>query len=775
MTPPLAGIRVIDATTRWGDLAGRILGELGAEVFKVEAPEGCDSRHVGPFDGEESLYWACVGAGKHSIVTDDVTSLLGDADVFIESGRRGDLTEAFPELVHVSVTPFGSSGPLAHAPAAEVTVEAAGGLIDLQGDPDRPPLPMGAMPQAAFHAGAQAAADTVVALFARERSGQGQHLDVSAQACVVWTLMNATGFPPNTGSNPPSSSEFRGQPRPDTVQRLVLPGNVPCRDGLVQVRFQMRILGERSFDALLRWVEADGGPVPDDVRGMDLSRWLTQARDGELDLECAQIASDLIVEHLATKTKQEIQAYAAEHGLTVAAIHTVKDLLVDPHLADRDFWVRAAGRAHAGPFARLSRTPLSLDRAAPALGSTAPPPDTPPAADVDAVGTTVPRGSTRPGTPFEGLKVADFSWVGVGPMIGKALADHGATVVRIESPGRLDLLRTVPPFKDGVPGPDRAQFMANFNTSKLGMTLDLKNAEGRKLARRMVDWADVVLESYSPGTMARFGLDWPTLSADRDDLVMLSTSMRGQTGRERKYSGFGGQGSAIGGLYALVGWPDRPPCGPWGAYTDFITPRFGVAALAAALLHRRRTGLGQHIDLSQIECGIRFLEPLILDYAATGKVAKRLGQGSPSLDPHGVFACRGDDRYVAIGVETATERSALTTLLGGEELADWCRNRDAFEAGTTLRGRGVPAYVVLRPSDLYDDPQLAHRGFFVTLEHPVMGPTPYDGPATIYSRTPQRLRSAAPCLGEHNAKVLTELLGLSTEELDRAKACGALG
>ena len=768
--PPLAGIRVIDATTRWGDLAGRILAELGAEVYKVEPPEGCDSRGLGPFDGEESLYWASVGAGKRSIVTDDVASLLGDADVFIESGRRGDLAEAFPQLVHVSVTPFGLTGPLAAAPAAEVVIEAAGGLIDLQGDPDRPPVPMGAMPQAAFHAGAQAAADTVVALYERERSGRGQHLDVSAQACVVWTLMNATGFPPNTGSNPPSSSEFRGQPRPNPVQRLELPGNVQCRDGLVQVRFQMRILGERSFDALLRWVETDGGPVPDDVRGMDLRRWLSQARKGELDLGRAQVAANLIVDLLATKTKQEIQAYAAEHGLTVAAIHTVEDLLVDPHLADRDFWVRNGRRVHAGPFARLSRTPLSLDRAAPALASTRHPPPRPRSvADIDSPGRTVPS------SPFEGLKVADFSWVGVGPMIGKALADHGATVVRIESPDRLDLLRTVPPFKDGVPGPDRSQFMANFNTSKLGMTIDLKNAEGRGLARRMVEWADVVLESYSPGTMARFGLDWPTLSADRDDLVMLSTSMRGQTGRERKYSGFGGQGSAIGGLYALVGWPDRPPCGPWGAYTDFITPRFGVATLAAALLHRRRTGLGQHIDLSQIECGIRFLEPLILDYAATGRVATRLGQASPLLDPHGVFACQGENRYVAVGVETQTERSALANVVGGNELADWCRDRDAFEAATTLRSAGVPAYVVLRSSDLYDDPQLVHRGFFVTLAHPVMGPTPYDGPATIYSRTPQRLRSAAPCLGEHNEWLLTEMLGLSRAEASRLRDAGALG
>ena len=773
MSPPLDGIRIIDATTRWGDLAGRILAELGASVYKVEPPEGCDARRIGPFDGEESLYWACVGAGKESIVTDDVEALLGDADVFIESGRRGDFADRFPRLIHVSVTPFGTTGPLGDAPAAEVTVEAAGGLIDLQGDADRAPLPMGAMPQAAFHAGAQAAADIVVALNECERSGLGQHLDVSAQACVVWTLMNATGYPPNAGANPPSSSEFRGRPAASAPQRLRLPGIVECADGIVQVRLQMRILGERSFDALLRWVESEG-PVPDKVRGLNLGRWLSRARSGELDLSAAQLAADLIVEHLRTKTKQQIQAYAAKHGLTVAAIHTVADLLVDPHLADRGFWVRDGRRVHAGPFARLSRTPLSLNRHVPALGSSdAPAPRTASTQAADAG----PRGAARsaPSAPFHGLKVADFSWVGVGPMIGKALADHGATVVRIESPDRLDLLRTVPPFKDNVPGPNRAQFMANFNTSKRGMTIDLKNAAGRALARRMADWADVVLESYSPGTMARFGLDWPTLAAERTDLVMLSTSMRGQTGPERTYSGFGAQGAAIAGLFHLVGWPDRPPTGPWGAYTDFITPRFGVAALGAALLHRRRTGFGQHIDLSQIECGIRFLEPLVLDCAATGRVAEQLGQGSPALCPHGVFACRGDNRYVAVGVETEGERTALADLLGGCGLDEWCLEHDAFAAAEALRDRGVPAYAVLRPSDLYDDPQLEARGFFVALDHPEMGPTPYDGPATIYSRTPQRLRSAAPCLGQHNDEVLAEALGLGAAEIERIRESGALG
>ena len=753
---PLAGIRVIDATSHWGELAGRTLAELGADVYKFDASDA----NTEPAD---EAYLACVQAGKTRIQTRDFTPYLADADVLLESGYSGDWSNRYPHLVHVSITPFGLAGPLADAPATELTIEAAGGLVGLQGDGDRPPTPMGAMPQAAFHAGAQAAADAMIALYERERSGLGQHLDVSAQACVVWTLMNATGYPPNTGSNPPATSELRTQPHPaSAVQKLALPGIVNCKDGLAQVRFQMRIIGERTFDAMLRWVESSGMPLSAAARGMDLSNWLTDLRAGNLHHAALQEAADRIVELLAEKTKQEIQAYSAQHGLTLAAIHTVEDLLADPHHAARDFWIRERDYVYAGPFARLSRTPLSRKREIAKLKT------------VPAHSRRIASEDVPPEAPFAGLKVADFSWVGVGPMIGKALADHGATVVRIESPHRLDLLRTAPPFKDGEPGPNRSQFMANFNTSKRGMTIDLKTEEGRGLARRMADWADVVLESFSPGTMARFGLDWPTLSAEREDLVMLSTSMRGQTGPERGYSGFGGQGAAIAGLFALVGWPDRPPSGPWGAYTDFISPRYGIAALTSALLHRRRTGLGQHIDLAQVECGIRFLEPLILNYAATGEVAERLGQGSPSFDPHGVFACAGEERYLAVA-STVRQRSALLELLDGQPLGDWCKGQDAFEAATKLRAAGVPAYAVLRPSDLYDDPQLAARRFFVTLNHAEMGPTPYDGPATIFSRTPQRLRSPAPCLGQHNDEVLSEFLGADEAEISRLRSAGALG
>ena len=549
---PLAQIRVIDATTRWGELTGRILAELGAEVIKVEPTGGCESRALPPFAGDESLYWTALGVGKRSVVAADPTAFLADADVFVESGRTEGITERFPHVVHASVTPFGTSGPATDLPATELTVEAAGGLVGLQGDPDRPPLPMGAMPQAAFHAGAQAAADIAVALYERDASGLGQHLDVSAQAAVVWTLMHATGFPPNIGTNPPGTSEYRGKRPASVATGLKLPYIIPCADGHVVLRFQMPILGERTLHELMRWAEEDGEEVPESIRGRNFNRWLTEVREGRLEPEAVAAAAESCRVFVERKTKRQMQAFSARHGLCLAAIYDIADLLDDPQLAARAFWTEIAGRTHPGPFARLSRTPLVAGRGAPALGELAQPKPRP----------APHRPRTPSPSPFAGLKVADFSWVGVGPMIGKALADHGATVVRIESPGRLDLVRTFGPFKDNVPGPDRTQFYANFNTSKLGMTLDLKTEGGRELAQRMAAWADVVLENFSPGTMARFGIDYETLSARRSDLVMLSTCMRGQTGPERTYSGFGNQGAAVAGLFGLVGWPDRPPVGP---------------------------------------------------------------------------------------------------------------------------------------------------------------------------------------------------------------------
>ncbi len=802
----LEGIRVLDLASPRAELAGRVLADLGADVLKIEPPGGTEARRLGPFDGGESLYWASVGLGKRSAVLDlereadreRLRALSERADVWIESHPPGTLQPLGldadtlctrnPRLIYASITPFGQDGPLSGAPASDLTLEAAGGLIGLQGDGDRPPIPAG-FPQASLHAGVQAAADILIALYERGRSGLGQRLDLSMQSAVVWTLMNATGYPPMIGGNPPGTSEFRADPPPQPIPGLLLSRLVECRDGYALAGYALQGIGERSLHAMMRWAEQRGA-LPEELRGRDWSHWIAELVGGKLDAPLVQRAIDAAAAFLRGRTKGELQAFGVEHGIVLAPIYDAEDLRRDPQLADRKFWTSVGGRSHAGPFARLSRTPIRMERPAPALAADQ--------ARLDAwppLAAGTPTGGDPARGVFAGLRVADFAWVGVGPLISKALADHGATVIHVESEHRLDVLRLLPAFKDGQRGINRSHFQANFNTSKLGMALDLQTDAGRSLARRLCDWADVVVESFSPGNMQKFGLDYATLSRSRPGLVMLSTCMRGQTGPERRYTGFGTQGAALSGLHSITGWPDRPPHGPWGAYTDFVAPRFGVCALVAALLHRARSGEGQYVDMSQIEAAIRFQEPLLLEHERSGRVPRPIGLGSPYACPHGSYPARGKQRYVALACETDAQWRALRALSGLEALAPeeasladrrgvrerldralsaWTREQEPFALAQRLRDATVPAYVVLRPTDLYEDPQLRHRDFFVTLEHTEMGPTPFDGLVTRFSRTPGRLRRAGPCLGEHTHQVLTEVLGLDEDEVSRLAMAGAL-
>jgi crotonobetainyl-CoA:carnitine CoA-transferase CaiB-like acyl-CoA transferase len=796
MTTPsaLTRIRVIDLATSRAELAGRVLADLGAEVIKVEPRGGCEARALPPFAEGTSLYWASVGLGKRSVVLDlehasdraTLTTLIDSADILVESFDPGVMyrfglgyaavAARNPGLVYASVTPFGQTGPAVATPAIDLTIEASGGLVGMQGDGDRPPLAIG-LPQASFHAGVQAAADILIALYERNRSGLGQHLDVSMQAAMVWTLMNATGYPANTGGNPPGSSEFRNDARPTLVPGMRAPRVTSCRDGYVIIGTYQPGIGERTLDGMIGWLTEEGA-APPALPQRSWLQYMTELAAGTLSVDAFNCAYDAMCDFVAAKTKRALLDGALERKLLLAPIYDIADLRADPQLADRGYWTDVAGVIHPGPFARLSATPIRMDKPAPRLGADQALLQEPRAQGARHVTPRARAQGARHVTPrdgvFAGLKVADFAWVGVGPIISKALADQGATVIHVESEVRTDLLRSLPPFKNAEPGINRSQFFANFNTSKQGLRLELTDAGDLALARKLAAWADVVVESFTPGTMARYGLDYTTLAAQRSDLVMLSTCMRGQTGPERHYTGFGNQGAALAGLAAITGWPDRAPVGPWGAYTDFITPRYGVAALAAALLHRDATGQGQYIDLSQIEAGIQFHAPLVLDYTVNGRVAGARGNVSDYACPHGTYRTRGVERYVAIGVATRAQWEALTQLVpftqrGAEfgelatriaqresieaELAVWCAAQDAFELAARLQRAGVPSYAVLRPTDLFEDPQLRHRQFFVTLDHPVMGPTPYDGPVTHYSRTPPRLRAPAPLLGQHTTTI----------------------
>jgi crotonobetainyl-CoA:carnitine CoA-transferase CaiB-like acyl-CoA transferase len=770
----LDGTVVLDLTDTRGGMAGRILADLGADVIHVEPPGGCALRRSAPFrngregDPDGSLAWSAFSLGKRSVVLDRernddrdrLRRLIAAADVLIEADAPGalarygldypTLARSHPDLIYASITAFGQTGPLAHAPSSDLTLLAAGGLLGLQGDVDRPPIPLG-LPQAWCHAGAQAAADILIALNERARSGLGQHLDVAVQAAVVWTLMNATGYPPNTGANPPGTSEFRTMPPPQFVPGLEIPRTLPCRDGWVVVGWALPGVGERTFAELAAWA-AEVCPLPVPLAYAELATWRERVLNGTMTVASFNAVGRAIAQQIAAHSKAELQRLAVERKLLVAAVYDVHDLLADVQLESREYWRDVGGTIFPGPFAKLSATPIVMSRGAPRL-------------DADRNHAPAKRPPMRrehapTDSALSGLRVLDLAWVGVGPMISKALADHGATVVHVESRRRIDVLRLLPPFKDNLPGQDRSQFFANFNTSKLGIELDFANADELAEVRALAQWADVIVESFTPGTLTRYGLDYASLSRMRPDLVMLSTCMRGQTGPERGYGGFGNQGAALAGLIAITGWPDRPPAGPWGAYTDFVAPRYGVAALAAAVLFRHRTERGQHIDLSQIEAAIHFQEPLVLDYTVNGRVAKPRGLDDPDARVHGVYRARDPERYVAVTAHDATQYAALIGVTGHHDLAQWCAERDPFDGARELREAGVPACAVLRPSDLYADPQLAHRGFFVTLDHPVMGPTPHDGPVTRFSRTPARLRSPAPCLGQH-ADAIRELLAQS--------------
>jgi len=389
------------------------------------------------------------------------------------------------------------------------------------------------------------------------------------------------------------------------------------------------------------------------------------------------------------------------------------------------------------------------------------------------------------GQIFTGLKVADFTWAAAGPIMTKQLADNGATVVKIESRKHLDSMRLGGPYAGNTPGIDRSGFFADFNSSKLSMALDMTRPEARAVALRLARWADVVADSFRPGILDRWGIGYDTLRASNPGIIMISSSLYGASGPWRDHPGYGAQGAALAGIHGLTGWPDRLPSAPKGAYTDSVTPRYGLAALMAALIHRERTGEGQRIELSQVEAGVEFLAPEILRLQVSGEEVVRRGNSGESGIVHGVYPCAGEDRWIAIEARDEVEWDALVGVLGdlGDprepggldgRVAAATGPHDGFELAGKLRAARVPAGVVARGSDLFEDPILREREHFRPLPHPEMGTVGYNGPAYRFSDTPTVLTRAAPCLGEDTDDVLRGLLGYTDDEVTDLRDSGIL-
>jgi len=385
---------------------------------------------------------------------------------------------------------------------------------------------------------------------------------------------------------------------------------------------------------------------------------------------------------------------------------------------------------------------------------------------------------------LEGVNVLDFSWVAAGPVHTKCLADFGATVVRIESLGRPDVLRYSAPYKDGKPGINRSGYYAIYNTNKYSMGLNLKHPKGLELIKRLVKWADVVAENFTPGTMEDWGLGYDDLKKIRPDIIMLRTTQQGATGPNARQPGYGPFLTAFAGFSSITGWPDRPPLTPAGAHPDFVAPRLGLSVLIAALMHRKKTGKGQCLDVSQLECSIQFLSPLILSYCVNGEMPARKGNSS-SYAPCNAYPCKGTDRWCAIVVQSDDEWQQFCQTMGdpGWTKEDWCQtllgrkaneqqldalvsewtiNLEAGKLMELLQNHGIAAGVVKNSVDLIEDPQL-NRDYFWWMDHPDLGKFPYPRYAFKLSRTPDEARMPSPCLGEHTEYVCQQILKLSDE------------
>jgi len=805
-----------------------MLADLGADVVSIEPTGGSSARFSAPSDDGVSFMWGTFAANKRSIECDinnreareRLLQLVECADVFIESAGVGELARwdlewdtlkaVNPKLVYVSISPFGLEGPKSHWPASDLTVWGSGGPLAYCQDDVGPPVRI-SVPQTFLHAGADAVAGALLAILSRETSGRGQHVDISAQASLgIATL--ATVF--SAATVDVKDQEILKSPG---AVKIDLSGSGAhtrrskwhVKDGFVEFHLAMGPAAGSFTNNFFEWMCDEGALTDPEIQRWDWTSLPEQIRQGAVTAEKLERARSFVHDFLQTKTKQEVTEAALARKMLAVGIADVSDLAESEHFADRDFFVTLGGDLDQrpqltmpGPFARCSASAFEYRRPAPLVGEHTDEVYKEWTGSEGGFATSSSNDAevTSPTPALGSLKVVDLSWVVAGPIIGRALADFGATVVRVESSVKVETARHMAPFYGGHEGIENSALYINCNAGKLGLALDLTKPESRDVIRDLARWADVVIESFTPGQMEKWGLSYETLSVDNPNLIMLSSSLMGNSGRYSKLAGYGNIGAAMSGFQYLVGWPERDPIGPYGPYTDFVAPRFSLATLLAALVERRRGGRGCYIDVSQVECGAWFLSPEIAAYGHTGVVQQRRGNRDSVAVPHGVFPCRASEDaadFVAIAVRDDEEFRRLAKLMGDEQLGvdprfvtaelrriyeddleaiigNWTTSMSAVEVETECVSAGIPSHRASKSTDFLGDSQLAFRGHLVRLPHEIHGEVLVEGPRYLLSATPGKVREAAPLIGEDSDYVLSEILAYPTEKIDILKHKGAI-
>ncbi len=804
----LSPYRVLDLTDERGQLAGATLADLGAEVILVEPPDGSRSRRLPPFvagregDPEASLWFWSYNRGKRSITMDlddpadrgRFLELVASADIVLESDRPGAMAErglgydelaaVNPEIVVTSISPFGQSGPKADWAATDLTVAAAAMVPKMTGDEDRAPLRV-PLAQSFLHASAEAAGATLIALHERNRSGKGQHVDVSAQQ----SFMQATQSMVLCHLyNSPETTRMSGGA---AVGPFRIRLRSPAADGFVSTTILFGEAIAPFSSRLFDWIHEEGMCAGSDLE-IDWVNFVEGVTNGRIGLGEYDRIQEVAAQFSATKTKAELLSAALEKRLLIVPICNVQEVAELGQFEERGFWreiecLDLGPVQFPGPMAKFSATPLDVSLPPPAIGQ-----------DNGEIKTRVAEPTTvveaMPVAPLSDVKILDLMWVMAGPAATRVFADWGATVVRVESSHKIEGARTFQPLLNNEGGAENSGLFQNLNAGKLGLTVAMDTPEARELILDLVRWADVVCESFSPKAMAGWNLTYEDLKEVNPDVIMTSSCLFGQDGPMSHLAGFGTMGASMSGFYEMTGWPDRDPAGVAGAYTDYVSPRYLEVAILAALDHRRRTGEGQYIDLSQAESSMNFLTPHLLGWTVNGQLAPKIGNADPSMLPHGIHPCSGDDEWVAVSCENDEQWRSLCDLLGfstewsetdiagrrvlGPQIESaieaWTSVRRGAEVHSSLQAIGVPAHVVQDSIVVASDPQLEHRNHFRQASHDEHGSMWIEGTRFSMSRSTDAISDAAPTLGQHTFDVLEGILGYDADHIAELAVAGVL-
>ena len=644
---PLAGLRILDLCQPEGQLCGRLLADLGAEVIKVEPPEGDPGRRLGPFarnvpEPEASLSFSYFNANKKGIVLDLTTTegrerlkaLAKDIDVILETSPPGDmqnwglghsqLSRENPGLVTASITGFGLTGPHSGYKAPSILCSAMGGVMYLCGSEDQPPLAE-PMNQPYHLASAFAAAGVLLALRHRESTGRGQMVEVSCQevqAAQQHVLVNYSANAnvlKRAGSRTPVGG---GMPY----------GIYPTSDGFCHIV----VIATSHWRSFVDWMGK-----PDALT------------DAVWDNRHVRIANPDLIEHLTAEftrgfTKGEFFLQGQSRRVTTAPVNTPEEFLRDPHVRHIGLF-EEVGHPVLGPTKlvrppfRLSASPAVIGRGAPLLGE-----HTEEVLGGIAAGETgsnrrtlesrdKPCGKVEVGKgPLSGIRVLDFSQAVAGPVLTQLLAAFGAEVIKVESEAHQQRGRTREGMDPRIVLQQRVTF-ADMNRNKRSITVDMGTQKGRELVRRLIPHCDVVVENFSPRVMDRWGLGYEDLRELREDIIMVRLPGFGLSGPYRDYVGLAAVAMAVTGMYHLWSYPDvEEPAGPPVWAPDYLSAAFGAVALFAALRHRRLTGEGQFIELSQMDATAFVMGTSYLDYFVNGRGQEPSGNGHPqSLRPTG--------------------------------------------------------------------------------------------------------------------------------------------